>query len=430
MRLGIRFAIVCLLAAPVMGQTTYTYTIQKNQSQINLTAAGSFLSGVLDVAEQYENPVTKYDGSLLAQLPEGPFPGGTISFPGGSTATADVMRGLFNIPYPISPAIGGGAGTDPANYGIRLTAPVGLEIPPIPYPDPNNPLDLGTFEAVEIDIALRDMVFDVTSFPPPIGIDGSSQFDASGALLQGVQVGLFSGFADISGVMVLKQDNIITWGIALVALQGLVALVPDLGLTVEGHLLSLTIDIGIGTRIDLSGLPGILTLPNGTLDPGLVQFNSVTKKVTLTLPVSIVLPDLGIPPEIFDLDLNLDGQLVATAGTVRLTVTETNESWGDVQIAPAPGDANNMQYLTGTPVTLTAVPIEGKDLKEWQIFDPNYPNDVNHATIDANASTTIVMATDMHVNAVFKCGSNAGPFLPMIVGMLGLVAVVRRRALS
>jgi hypothetical protein len=427
MRAGIYLGIVCLLAAPAAGQTTYTYAIQKSGSQINLTASGSFLGGALEVAEQQENPATKYDGSLLAQLPEGPLPGGTISFPGGSAAAADVMRGLFNIPYQISPAIGGGAGTDPANYGIRLTAPIGLEIPPIPYPDPNNPLQLGTFEAVEIDVALREMVFDVTSWPPPIAIDGSSQFDASGALLQGVQVGLASGFADISGVLVLKQDNLLSWGAALLALQGVVALVPDLGLTVEGHLLDLSIDIGIGTRIDLSQLPDILTLPNGASDPGLVQFNATTRKVTLTLPVSIVLPDLGIPPEIFDLNLNLDGQLVATAGTVRLTLTETNDSWGDVQIDPTPADANNMQFLTGTPVTLTAVPVEGKDFRYWQIFDPNYPNDANHATIDANASTTIVMNTDMHVDAVFKCGSNAAPFLPMILGLLGLGVVVRRR---
>ncbi|MBN1347346.1 MAG: hypothetical protein JXQ73_31945 [Phycisphaerae bacterium] len=427
MKLGIRFAIACLLAVPAMGQTTYTYTIQKSGSQINLTASGSFLGGVLDVEEQQTNPVTKYDGSLLAQFPDGPFPGGSISFPGGSTAVGDVMRGLFSIPYPISPAIGGGAGTDPANYGIRLTAEVGLEIPPIPFPDPNTPLELGTFQSVQIDIALRDMVFDVSSSPPPIGIDGSSQFDASGELLQGVQVGLASGFADINGALVLKQDNILSWGAALLALQGVVALVPDLGLSVEGHLLSLTIDIGIGTRIDLSAIPDVLMLPNGTLEPGLVDFNPVSKKVTLTLPVSIVLPELGIPTEIFDLDLNLDGQLVATAGTKRLTLTEWNESWGDVQIDPAPADANDIQFLQGTEVTLTAFPIEGKSFRQWEIFDPNYPDDLNHATIDANPSTTIVMDTDMHVNAVWKCGSGAGPLLPAMFVMLGLVGVLGRR---
>lgn len=425
--------VACLamaLAAPAMGEGTHTYTIDIDESQISLTAAGSVLGGVLDVSEQEEGPITAYDGSLLVQFPNGPGPGGSISFPGGSTATADVMYGYVWIwPYPhqISPAIGGGAGTDPANYGVTMTAEVGIEIPPIPYPDPNNPLELGTFEAVQIDVALRDMVFDINSWPPAIDIDGSSQFDASGEIAAGVQLGLSSGFADISGAMVLKQDNIITWGIALVALNAVVALVPDLGLTVEGHILDQTIDIGIGTRIDLSAIPDILTLPNGALDPGLVDFDPVSQTCTLTLPVSLVLPDLGIPPEIFDLDLNLDGQLVGTVGPRHLTLTETNDLSGDVQIDPEPYDANNILFLEGTEVTLTAFPIEGRSFRHWQIFDPNYPDDPNYATIDANVSTTIVMDTDMHVDAAFQCGSGAGPLLPMTLVLLGLVGALGRR---
>ncbi len=109
-----------------------------------------------------------------------------------------------------------------------------------------------------------------------------------------------------------------------------------------------------------------------------------------------------------------------------LTLTKTNGVWGDVEIYPEPNDPNDIGFPQGTEVTLTAVPIEGKGFKHWQLFNPNYPDDVNYATIDANISTTIVMDTDMHVNAVFKCGSGASPLLPMVLVPLGLVVLARR----
>lgn len=307
-------SVVAVLSLVVAAEAkTYTYDIDKNRSQLNLTAAGSFLGGVLNVSEQQEGPVTKYDGSLQVEYPGGPWSDGSIRLPGGSMAEADVMRGWFGIPHQISPAIGGGSGTDPANYGITMTAPVGLQIPPIPFPDPNNPIELGTFESVEVDMAIRDLVLDVRSGSTPIGIGAGGEFDASGGLLSGVRVGVESGYVDLSGAMVLQQENLITWGVALAGLESLAALVPDLGLDIEGHLLDLTIDVGLGTRIDLAGIPDFLTLPNGAIDPGLVEFDPVSQYSTLTLPVSLDLPDLGIPPELFDFDLGLDGQLVATA---------------------------------------------------------------------------------------------------------------------
>jgi len=110
-----------------------------------------------------------------------------------------------------------------------------------------------------------------------------------------------------------------------------------------------------------------------------------------------------------------------------LTLTETNGPWGDVQIAPEPNDANNIQFPEGTAVTLTAQPIEGKAFRQWEIYDPNYPDDVNHAVIDANLSTTIFMDTDMHVNAAFKCGSGVWLLLPMVVAAIPLFLLIRQR---
>lgn len=75
--------------------------------------------------------------------------------------------------------------------------------------------------------------------------------------------------------------------------------------------------VGIGTRLDLSGIPNILTLPNGASDPGTLTYDALTGASTLTLPIEITLPELGIPEEILDLDLGFSGQLVAS-GTVTI----------------------------------------------------------------------------------------------------------------
>ncbi len=97
---------------------------------------------------------------------------------------------------------------------------------------------------------------------------------------------------------------------------------------------------------------------------------------------------------------------------VLLTLSITNGSWGTVSLDPEPNEPNLPRYASGTSITLTATPVEGRAFKQWEIFDPNHPDDANRTTIDANLSTTIVMNTDMHVNAVFKCGDQSGtPFV-------------------
>lgn len=293
----------------------YTYTIDKSQSQINLTATGNAFGGALTIEEQHASTPTKYEGSLVVEYPAGPLPGGSIAFPGGSAAAADVMRGLFSIPKAVSPAEGGGAGKDPANYGLTLTLPIAWDIPPIPFPNNiGGEIDLGVLESVEIDVAMRDMVFDVTSPAlAPIDIDSSSEFDATGDLLTGVHLGLSSGYLDVNGALVLQQENLLTYFVSLAALEAIELLLPDLGLEVSGSLLALEIEIGIGSRLDLAGIPDLLTVANGPTDPGLVEFDPVTQDSTLTLPVSLDLPDLDFGLGLWDLDMNLDGQLVATA---------------------------------------------------------------------------------------------------------------------
>ncbi len=114
-------------------------------------------------------------------------------------------------------------------------------------------------------------------------------------------------------------------------------------------------------------------------------------------------------------------------GLVVLTLTETNEMWGDVDIEPEPNDPQDIRFPQGTAVTLTAVPIDGKALRHWEIFDPNFPNDANHATVDANETIVIALDTDMHVNAVWRCAQGSGIMLPVILAALGVLWLVRRR---
>ena len=112
----------------------------------------------------------------------------------------------------------------------------------------------------------------------------------------------------------------------------------------------------------------------------------------------------------------------------KLNLNIVNEPWGSVQVDPNAPNLPADLHPAGSEVTLTATPIEGKGLKHWQVFDPNHPGDANYAAIDANNPITLLMDTDREVTAVFKCGSSVGPLLPMMLGVLGLVVWVKRRA--
>jgi len=106
---------------------------------------------------------------------------------------------------------------------------------------------------------------------------------------------------------------------------------------------------------------------------------------------------------------NTDWEYVHVLSALRLTIV--NSTWGSVLVDPnLPGydDAN-------TVVTLTAVPIEGKAFRQWEIYDPNHPDDTNYVVLDANNPLRIVMDSDRQVAAVFKCGSGVDQFLPLLL---------------
>jgi hypothetical protein len=114
---------------------------------------------------------------------------------------------------------------------------------------------------------------------------------------------------------------------------------------------------------------------------------------------------------------------------VDLDLTTINPTYGQVTLDPVPSDPCNPQYPLGSTVTLTAVPVEGKKFLQWEIYDPNYPDDANYRVIDTNSTLVVLMDGNRDIHAVFKCGSGVGQALPLLV--LGLAicsfAAWRRR---
>jgi hypothetical protein len=114
---------------------------------------------------------------------------------------------------------------------------------------------------------------------------------------------------------------------------------------------------------------------------------------------------------------------------VILEVELKNPGKSTVEIEPD-GDPNGplvREFFLNELVTLTAVPEGNKSFKQWKLWDPNDPTDANLVVFDANNPITIDMSTDRKVTAVFKCGSSAGPFLPMMLCVLGLFVWVKRK---
>ena len=107
-----------------------------------------------------------------------------------------------------------------------------------------------------------------------------------------------------------------------------------------------------------------------------------------------------------------------------LVVTKVNGSWGRVEMDPEPNDVDEPAFPAGTWVTLTAVPNDGKFFSHWEVYDPNHPDDDNHAVIDANNPLVIRMDADRQIVATFRCG---GSGLPALLPAWLAFAIHRRR---
>ncbi len=296
---------MALVASSTLHANPIDFTLTSTLSTLDLTATGSLFGGALTVAEQSGTAkATRYFSPSAGSIKTGL--GLTkIEFPGGSVARSDVQRNLLNIPVGLRPGIGGNlAATDPGAYGLRMTAPFDIDIPPLPIPNLGT-IDLGRFTGVQLDVALRNLDLDFTSGQIPLA---GTAFDASN-----VDVEMVSGVADIGLSLVLTANDLISKTVTLLALQTLVGALPatiPLSVTTPS-IFSLNINIGGGFSVPFTSLGA---LPNSATG-GMLEHIGPNYK--LTVPVEFnplvnldasLLSLLGL-----DLDLKLTGQMVATA---------------------------------------------------------------------------------------------------------------------
>lgn len=317
--LGLSAAIV--LVGSFASAAGLTFTLNQSQSNISLDIKNAQLFGLdLTLSEQAAGSLkSSYTGSVVTDIN-----GSSIDFPGGSAADASVLTsGIFKLPVNMLPGVGGTGAAAPADYGFVLSAPIGTVLPPIDLTFLNIPgvttLDLGTFKAVNLNTALRNVVLDVTSGVPipRSGVPALTTFDASEVTFS------MSGNADVSLAAVVTAGNFLSYqvnGLALSALAStLNAQVPGL-LSVNYNPLNFLgpydISIGLGTSLPLNGL----SLPNEDATKlGSLQVTGTNYR--LTLPVSFnAIPDFsslgaasGLLSFLLPLNLGFSGQLVGTA---------------------------------------------------------------------------------------------------------------------
>lgn len=312
-RVALIISVVTSFSESAALATPITFTLinpSGNQSRLDLLANVDFLGGALTAEPQVPPGTgtqgslsTTYNGTIQTVLTQS-----SMNLPGGSAAAANNVTGLFGLPLQLQPGVGGAAGTAPGDYGVKLTAPVNLPLPPIDLSAFGlGTLNLGTLQSVDVNIALRDVELDlITNMATPLnpGFTLPQQFDASD-----IDIGI-SGNADIGVAAVLKAPDLGTYLINILALQGLAALVPpEFNLSVVGNIFNQTISIGsaFGTT-----LPSTLANNSGA---GLGTLEQIGGNFRLTIPVDFnFVPDL--PPElalILQADLGLQGQLVAQA---------------------------------------------------------------------------------------------------------------------
>jgi hypothetical protein len=297
--------LACGMLLAVTGTATAgitNFTIQREASEIDLTVDGTFFGGAATIMEQYPGSETFYMGDIVAGHASN-----SVDFVGNSNAEADNLREqvfIFSLERNVSPGVGGNGPASPANYGIETMIPTEIALPDIPLGDLT--LSLGTLMSVDIDIAIRDLVLDLTSAGPLAINPGDDTFDATQ-----VDVSIAQGFADIGGSLVFQQEDFSSWLAATFALNALAIASPELGITVTQNLGNFTNSVGLGTRVDISGATILANMT--ALDGTAVGFDSAGL-ATLTVPLDFeITPDLGIDPSILDLDLKFSGQLVAEA---------------------------------------------------------------------------------------------------------------------
>ncbi|MBX9787672.1 MAG: PEP-CTERM sorting domain-containing protein [Pirellulales bacterium] len=309
------------LSTSQVGAVGLTFTLNQSQSNLSLDIKNAQLFGLnLSLSEQATGSLkSSYTGTIATDIN-----GSSIDFPGGSAADASILTsGIFKLPVNMLPGVGGTGAAAPADYGFKLSAPIGTSIPPIDLTFLNIPgvttLNLGTFNSIDLNTSLRNVILDVTSNTPipRTGVPSLTTFDASQTSI------VMSGNADVSLAAVLTAGDFLSYsvnGLALSSLASLInAQVPGL-LSVNYNPLAIfgpyNISVGLGTSVPISGL----AVPNEDVTK-LGSLQVVGTQYRLTMPISFnAIPDfssLGAASAalsfLLPLHLGFSGQLVGVA---------------------------------------------------------------------------------------------------------------------
>ncbi len=303
-------------------------------------------------------------------------------------------------------------------------------------------IDLGAELSAQgsVDIGIIDpFVFDIPYVP---------QFD-----LRVYDEVTFNSFLLDSSVSIedaTGRQNVVSVDILELIAGGLIEDIPGLGggisidadLGVSGEMTAESISVSDGNVFTGEGESRPATVGLTGYQASATYNEDLEMTVTLTaypvfylefLWMSWDLPVFDLPWDIVTGPLDLDFSTSALDFPPRmypLTLDVKNASWGEVQFDPEPADPNAPEFAAGSEVTLTAVPAEGRGFKEWEIYDPNSPDDANYAVIDTNLATTILITGDQHVVARFKCGSGIESGLPLLMltaAMMAAASYRRRR---
>lgn len=216
----------------------------------------------------------------------------------------------------------GASGTAPGNYGVKLTSPQDIVIPPIDVSALNIPgittLNLGTLQAIDLNIALRDTVIDVDSGYIPLLPNGTypQTFDSTQLNLS------ITGNSDmlLSAFLVPPTaGDFLATGAALVALQQALA-GQGIAITVQAVLFPTPgYNVGFGWRAPLSA-SGIANddASQGTLE-------HVGSNLRLTIPVKFDVVPATLPSPLDTLltaQLGLSGKLIGQTPFVTVNVPE------------------------------------------------------------------------------------------------------------
>jgi hypothetical protein len=228
------------LASPLAAQATpldfgLVNVSSSQQSRLQLAVTASLAGAPLTSAPQFVPGGLNGVGSLSALYNATSGNGSrlaadvtqqSIQFLDSGSAIARNAVGSFGANLSIAPGLAGASGTAPASYGVSLSSPQNIAIPPIDLTPIGVPLtlNLGTLSSIDAKMALRNVVVDVTSASPiplsPCSAVPSQSFDASA-----LQVSL-AGTADVLIGATARPASFldyVTAGVALTSLQAALA---------------------------------------------------------------------------------------------------------------------------------------------------------------------------------------------------------------